>query len=170
MLSSSTLILLIIALLINRSKASIRLDAKMVLLGVVSAVLLYLLFYFGFQVTKSNPIFSEGVGRVYEFRTSSSYLIGLALVFPIGPGEEVYWRGLIQRRFSEKFGRSIGLATATSAYALVHLPTLNPPLILTAFIGGLVWGYIYKSTGSLIPVTISHVLFDLLIFVIAPLT
>lgn len=114
---------------------------------------------------------SEGVSRVYELHSSvSSILIGSMLVFPIGPGEEIYWRGLIQRNFAERFGANTGFLTATAAYALVHLPTLNPPLILTAFIGGLVWGYLYKKTGSLVPAVISHVLWDLLIFVVAPLT
>lgn len=168
-LSASTAILLTVALLINRGMGPMRLDMKLALLGVLSGVLLYLFFYAGFQVTKSYPIFSEGVGRVYEFRDASIILIGLALIFPIGPGEEVYWRGLIQRRFSEKYGPGPGLLIATIAYAMVHLPTLNPPLVLTAFIGGLVWGYIYKRTGNLAPVIISHVLFDVLIFVIAPI-
>jgi membrane protease YdiL (CAAX protease family) len=169
MLSLSTIVLLLVALAINRRKKSVRINSRLVLLGVVSGVLLYFLFYFGFQATKSNPIFSEGVGRVYELRTVPTYLIALALVFPIGPGEEIYWRGLIQRRFSERLGPSTGLLAASCAYALVHLPTLDLPLIMTAFIGGLVWGYIYKRTGSLLPVIVSHVLFDLLIFVIAPL-
>jgi membrane protease YdiL (CAAX protease family) len=169
MLSLSTLVLLLVALAVNRGKNAIRITGRLVLLGVVSAVLLYLLFYLGFQATKSYPIFSEGVGRVYELRTVPSYFIALALVFPIGPGEEIYWRGLIQRRLSEKLGSGIGLLAATCAYALIHLPTLDIPLILTAFIGGLVWGYIYERTASLFPVILSHVLFDLLIFVIAPL-
>jgi membrane protease YdiL (CAAX protease family) len=169
MLSLSTLVLLLVALAANRGKNSVRINGRLVLLGVVSAVLLYLLFYLGFQATKSYPIFSEGVGRVYELRTVPSYFIALALVFPIGPGEEIYWRGLIQRRLSEKLGSGIGLLAATCAYALIHLPTLDIPLILTAFIGGLVWGYIYERTASLFPVILSHVLFDLLIFVIAPL-
>lgn len=168
-LSASTAILLTVALLINRGMGPMRLDMKLALLGVLSGVLLYLFFYAGFQVTKSYPIFSEGVGRVSEFRDTSIILIGLALIFPIGPGEEVYWRGLIQRRFSEKYGPGLGLLIATIAYAMVHLPTLNPPLVLTAFIGGLVWGYIYKRTENLAPVIISHVLFDMLIFVIAPI-
>lgn len=168
-MSLSTLILLIVALMVNRGKMQVRIDRRLVLLGVVSGVLLYLLFYFGFQATKSNPIFSEGVGRVYELRTLPTYFIALALVFPIGPGEEIYWRGLIQRRFSEQLGPSTGLLGAACAYALVHVPTLDFPLIMTAFIGGLVWGYIYKRTASLFPVIVSHVLFDLLIFVIAPL-
>jgi membrane protease YdiL (CAAX protease family) len=169
MLSISTLILLIVALAINRSKMRVSIRGRIVLLGLLSGVLLYLLFFLGFQVTKSNPIFSEGVGRVYELRTLPSYLIVLALVFPIGPGEEIYWRGLIQRRFSEQLGGGAGVLVTSCVYALIHLPTLDFPLMMTAFIGGLVWGYIYERTASLLPVMVSHVLFDLLIFVIAPL-
>lgn len=170
MLALSTLILLFVSVLINRGKWAIRVNRSAVLYGVVSAILLYGLFYAGFQITKAIPVLSEGVSRVYELRSSmSSLLIGVLLVFPIGPGEETYWRGLIQRRFAEKLGGNKGLLTATIAYALVHLPTMNPPLILTAFIGGLVWGYLYKVTGNLAPAVISHVLWDLLIFVIAPL-
>ena len=170
MLASSTLILLLISVLINRSKWDAEINVRVVVFGVLSAVLLYGFFYLGFQVTKSNPMLSEGVSRVYELRSSvPSILIGSMLVFPIGPGEEIYWRGLIQRRFAERLGANTGLLTAATAYALVHLPTLNPPLILTAFIGGLVWGYLYKVTGSIVPAVISHVLWDLLIFVVAPL-
>ena len=171
MLAFSTLILLLISALINRSKWDVKINARMVLYGVLSAVLLYGFFYAGFQVTRSNPMLSEGVSRIYELRSSvPSILVGSILVFPIGPGEEIYWRGLIQRRFAERLGANTGFLTATAAYALVHLPTLNPPLILTAFIGGLVWGYLYRRTGSLVPAVISHVLWDLLIFVVAPLT
>jgi membrane protease YdiL (CAAX protease family) len=168
-LSISTLVLLIVAIAINRERPSLRLTRRAVLIGIATGALLYLLFFAGYQVTKANPIFNEGVGQVYELRTVPSLLIGLALIFPIGPGEEIYWRGLIQRRISERFGTRAGLLTATAAYTLVHLPTLNLPLMLTAFIGGLTWGYVYQKTASLLPVIISHVLFDLLIFVIVPL-
>jgi len=167
-LSISTLILLIVAIAINRERPSLRLTRRAVFIGIASGALLYLLFFAGYQLTKGSTIFSEGVGQVYELRTVPSLLIGLILVFPIGPGEEIYWRGLIQRRFSERLGTQAGLLTATIAYALVHLPTMNLPLILTAFIGGLTWGYVYQKTESLLPVIISHVLFDLLIFVILP--
>ena len=171
MLAISTHILLLISVLINRSTWDAEINVRMVLYGVLSAVLLYGFFYVGFQVTRSNPMLSEGVSRVYELRSSvPSILIGSILVFPIGPGEEIYWRGLIQRRFAERLGANAGFLTATAAYALVHLPTLNPPLILAALIGGLVWGYLYRRTGSLVPAVISHVLWDLLIFVVAPLT
>lgn len=169
MLTLSTLVLLLIAVAVNGVKGPVHFNGRLILLGVVSGLLLYSLFYFGFQVTKANPIFSQGVGQVYGLRTVPSYLIALGLLFPIGPGEEIYWRGLIQRRFSEQLGPGVGLLITTCAYALIHLPTLNLPLIMTAFIGGLAWGYIYMRTGSLPTVILSHVLFDLLIFVIVPL-
>lgn len=171
LLAFSTLILLLISALINRNKWDAEINLRLVLYGVLSAGLLYGFFFVGFQVTRSNPMLSEGVSRVYELRSSvPSILIGSLLIFPIGPGEEIYWRGLIQRRFTKRLGANTGFLAATAAYALVHLPTLNPPLILTAFIGGLVWGYLYKKTGSLVPAVISHVLWDLLIFVVAPLS
>jgi hypothetical protein len=168
-LASATFILLIIAVLVSREKLALHASISLILYGIVTAVLLYGLFYFGFEVTKSNPIFSQGISQVYGLRSNEPrWLIAVLLIFPIGPGEELYWRGLIQRTFGEKKGSNVGLIIASLAYALVHLPTLNPPLILTALIGGLVWGSLYKFTNSLVPGIVSHVLWDLMIFVLLP--
>ena len=169
MLASATFILLIIAVLLSREKLALHASISLILYGIVTAVLLYGLFYFGFEATKSNPIFSQGINQVYGLRSNEPrWLIAVLLIFPIGPGEELYWRGLIQRTFAEKYGSNFGLIIASLAYALVHLPTLNPPLIMTAFIGGLVWGSLYKFTNSLVPGIVSHVLWDLMIFIILP--
>ena len=169
MLASATFILLIIAVLLSREKLRLHASISLILYGIVTAVLLYGLFYFGFEATKSNPIFSQGINQVYGLRSNEPrWLIAVLLIFPIGPGEELYWRGLIQRTFAEKYGSNFGLIIASLAYALVHLPTLNPPLIMTAFIGGLVWGSLYKFTNSLVPGIVSHVLWDLMIFIILP--
>ena len=169
MLSLSTLLLMAISILVNRERITGHLSFRWLLLGVLSGIGLYLFFYAGFVLTKSIPIFNEGIAHVYNFRAATpSVMIAMLLLLPISPGEEIYWRGLIQRRFMERIGGRAGFLFTAGAYALVHLPTLNLPLILTALIGGLAWGYIYKATGSLVPTIISHVLFDLLIFVIAP--
>jgi hypothetical protein len=169
MLASATVILMIVAVLVSRERLALHASISLILYGIVSAVLLYGLFYFGFEVTKSSPIFSQGISQVYGLRSNEPHwLIAVLLIFPIGPGEELYWRGLIQRTFGEKKGSNVGLIIASLAYALVHLPTLNPPLILTALIGGLVWGGLYKLTNSLVPGIVSHVLWDLMIFVLLP--
>ena len=169
MLASATFILLIIAVLVSREKLALHASVALIVYGIVTGILLYGLFYFGFEVTKSNPIFSQGISQVYGLRSNEPrWLISVFLIFPISPGEELYWRGLIQRTFGEKKGSNAGLIIASLAYALVHLPTLNPPLILTALIGGLVWGSLYKLTDSLVPGIVSHVLWDLMIFVLLP--
>ena len=169
MMSLSTLLLMVIALRIDRDKIGIHPSFRMLLLGAAGGVLLYTFFFVGFQLTKSNLVFNQGIAQVYEFRSATpNILIAMLLVFPIAPGEEVYWRGLIQRRFMEKVGKNPGLLLASCAYALVHVPTLNIPLVLTALIGGLAWGFLYMKTSSLIPAVLSHVVFDLLVFVIAP--
>lgn len=171
MLASGTFILLVVSVLISRKNLSLHPSVPLILYGILSAVMLYALFRFGYDFTKSNPVFSEGVGQVYGLKSSEPvWVISLLLIFPIGPGEELYWRGLIQRSFARKTNANIGLLVASLAYALVHLPTLNPPLILTALIGGLVWGGLYKSTNSLVPGIVSHVMWDLMIFTFLPLT
>jgi len=147
-----------------------KINIRTVLYGVASGLLLYGLFYLGFQVVKSTPFLAQGVSSVYGLRLSKpANVIALLLIFPIAPGEETYWRGLVQRRLTERTGPKAGLVLAAAAYALVHLPTLNPTLIITALIGGLVWGTLYQRTDNLVPGIISHALWDVLIFVILPL-
>lgn len=171
MMSLATSLLLVIAAAINRERISVRVNPRNMLLGAGSGVLLYGFFYAGYQFTKSLLVFSQGVNSVYDFRSGVPVVaIAMLLLFPIAPSEEIFWRGLIQRRLTERFGGNSGLGMAAAAYALVHLPTLNPPLILTALIGGLVWGWVYRSSGQLESAILSHITFDVLIFVIAPLT
>jgi len=170
MLGGSTFILLVVSVLISSKRLALHTTVSFVLYGVLSAVMLYALFRVGYDFTKSIPIFSQGVGQVYGLKSSQpAWVIVLLLIFPIGPGEEIYWRGLVQRAFAEKTSPNISLLAASICYALVHLPTFNPPLIMTALIGGLVWGSLYKWTHSLVPGIVSHVLWDLMIFVLIPL-
>ncbi len=135
-------------------------------LGVLSAVALYLFFWSGYQVAKNIPGFVQTISSVYGLRgMTSQQEIALLLLFPIGPTEELYWRGLIQRTLKEEMKPNQSLLLTSVIYAAIHLPTLNPSLILVAFIGGLVWGAIYNRYGSVLPSLLSHVIFDEMIFV-----
>ena len=62
-----------------------------------------------------------------------------------------------------------GLILGAVLYALVHLWAKNGVLILAAFVCGLVWGRQYLKNGSLIGVIVSHVLWDITVFIVAPL-
>ena len=70
MLASATFILLIIAVLVSHEKLALHASVALILYGIVTAVLLYGLFYFGFEITKSNPIFSQGISQVYGLRSN----------------------------------------------------------------------------------------------------
>ena len=170
-ISASATVLLLISLALGRSGMSFKgSGGRGILAGVVSAVLLYLFFWSGFQVLRSNSTFIGQVSSVYLFRTSEpSYLIFLLLLFPIGPAEETYWRGFIQRNFQEMTRGRTAIVATSALYSLIHLPTLNPSLIFVALVGGLVWGYLYRRFNNLLPAVVSHILFDELVFVLLPL-
>ena len=143
-----------------------RVALRDIALGIVSGIALYLFFWSGYQVAKSVPGFVQTISSVYGLRGGAPpQEITLLLLFPIGPTEELYWRGLIQRRIREGLGPNRSLIVTTLLYTAIHLPTFNPSLLLVAAIGGLVWGAIYNRCGSVVPGIVSHVIFDEMIFV-----
>jgi membrane protease YdiL (CAAX protease family) len=96
-------------------------------------------------------------------------LVAFLLFFPIGFGEEIFWRGFVQRRFRERWSARSAFVLTALLYTAIHFPTGNPVLILAALTCGLFWGGFYWATGSLVPVLVSHMLWDPFIFVILPI-
>jgi uncharacterized protein len=143
---------------------------KNILIGVASAILLYGIFWIGNQMLAMIlSTRAEHLGAIYANKGSlSPMIVGALLFFPIGFGEELFWRGYVQRQFTMKYGKLVGLALATSIYVLVHLATGNPVLLLAALFCGLFWGGLYLWTGSLTTVIVSHMIWDPLIFVVWP--
>ena len=88
----------------------------------------------------------------------------------MGPAEEIYWHGFIQRAFSHRYGATAGVLITSAIYAAVHVVAFNFMLCVAAAICGLFWGVLYQREQSLIPVIISHSLWDLIIFVLFPLS
>jgi membrane protease YdiL (CAAX protease family) len=139
--------------------------------GVLSALLLYGIFWIGKAAAGWLFSFAPGqIASVYATRTQlDAFLIGLLLLFLMGPAEEIYWHGFVQRRLVERYGATAGVLATAAVYALVHVGSFNPMLILAAGVCGLYWGLLYQREQNLIPLIISHSLWDLLIFVLFPL-
>jgi uncharacterized protein len=147
-------------------------------LGLASAGVLYLIFFAGNQALK---LVEEIFPRLIDNRTGhlnaiyangeqgSRLLVALLLFFPIGFGEEFFWRGLVQKHFSRRWSRWTGFLVTTAVYTAVHIPTGNPVLILAALVCGLYWGGLYAMTGRLVPVLVSHMVWDPFIFVFLPI-
>jgi hypothetical protein len=139
--------------------------------GIVSAALLYVVFYFGdFLSTRLLPFASGQIESIYGNRGQLDPLTtGLLLFFWIGPAEEIFWRGMVQRVLSQYFGPNAGWLAGSVIYAAVHIWSGNFVLVMAALIAGLYWGWIYKRTGSLWPGIISHSVWDVVIFLILPI-
>ena len=93
---------------------------------------------------------------------------GFMLGFVIGPGEELFWRGLVQRGLMRRYGRIQGTLIASSIYGAIHLVSENLTLTGAAATAGLYWGALYAGEQRLAPLIISHVSWDIWIFLIAP--
>ena len=171
-MSLSLLMLLILAFIINKDIFKIgKIKLRYIIIGISSAALLYIVFYIGNIITGYIFPFKDAqITSVYSNKTGvSPILIGVLLLFIIGPCEELYWRGFIQKLLSEKLGGNEGYILATALYAGVHIITGNLMLVIAALVCGIFWGWIYKKEKSLVPVIISHAIWDLTIFVLLPL-
>jgi membrane protease YdiL (CAAX protease family) len=139
--------------------------------GIISALVLYGIFWVGKEAANLLFAFAPGqIASVYATKAQLDVvLIGFFLVFVMGPAEEIYWHGFVQRRLVGRYGAKAGVLGTAAVYALVHAVSLNPMLILAAGVCGLFWGLLYQREQNLIPLIISHSLWDLLIFVLYPM-
>jgi len=149
-------------------------NLRHLLLGAAAAAALYAIFrggHFLLQLVEQwLPRRAEYINAVYADRgVLPAALVGALLFFPIGFGEEIFWRGWIQKTLAGHLGGGRSYAITAVLYTAVHLPTGNPVLILAALVCGLFWGAVYWKTGSAVPATVSHMIWDPLIFVIWPL-
>lgn len=152
-------------------------SVRNILLGIGAAALLYGIFLTGHHIlvwATNNigilPKRAENLNSIYANREIiSPAIIAALLFFPIGFGEEVFWRGFVQRFFQQKWGKPLAFVLTVLLYTGVHIPTANPVLILAAFVCGIFWGGFYHLTQSIVPVIISHMVWDPFIFIIFPI-
>jgi membrane protease YdiL (CAAX protease family) len=140
-------------------------------LGVLSVAVLYGIFYLGnWFVTAILDFASSQVANIYASKAQAPPdLIATVLVVWIGPAEEIFWRGYIQKSFADRWGSWKGYILASLIYALVHVWAFNFMLIMAALVAGLFWGLLFVRTGSLWPGIISHALWDVAIFILWPI-
>lgn len=133
-----------------------------VALGLLSAAGLYGVFQVGDRVARSvMPKGSQEIGDIYALRSlRPKNEIATRLAAVIGPAEELFWRGFVQKR--------IGAPGAAIAYGGAHLVTGNATLLGAATVAGIYWGLL-RALGMSMPALItSHVAWDIWIFLLAP--
>ena len=144
--------------------------------GVAIAFALWGVFWIGDKLSSMLFDFARSeVNAVYAMKTGlPQWGIALLLIFLIGPAEELFWRGYVQRTLSAvlpgKRAADIALVATVLVYSLVHIWSFNFMLVMAAMVAGAVWGLIYRTKPELLPALIvSHALWDALVFVIIPI-
>ena len=140
----------------------IRLRWRHVALGFAIASGLYMIFQIGDrQARRIMPRGEDQIDEIYalrEIRPREEIALRLAAV--IGPAEELFWRGWLQRR--------IGWLPASAAYAGAHLVTGNATLIGAAGVAGVYWGALAALGAPMTALVVSHVVWDVWIFLVSP--
>jgi len=139
-------------------------------IGLVSAALLYLIFWAGKAGSSALlPFAEEQVGAIYgKGEGTSTWIIALLLLFVTGPCEEIYWRGFLQRQLALRLGGFSGWLLAAMLYAGVHIWSGNFMLVCAAGVAGAFWGGMYWRYGDISPLIISHSLWSAFIFAVMP--
>jgi len=147
-----------------------RCDRQTILLGLASAVVLYIVFWMAEVLsTALVPFAQDEIGRIYgQGQGTPLWLMIVLALFVTGPSEEYYWRGFIQRQLMDRFGAWQGWFLATALYAGVHVWSFNVVLIGAAWVAGAFWGLMYWRLGRLFPVIICHSVWSVLAFTLFP--
>ncbi|QQZ08132.1 CPBP family intramembrane glutamic endopeptidase [Heyndrickxia vini] len=138
--------------------------------AIVSGIGLYLIFWIGdwfFSIV--SPFLENKVIKTYHLLSPKWVWHYFVLVFIMAPGEEIFWRGFIQKRIMKHIQGWIAVLITAILNASVFIYSGNIVLIFAALVGGIVWGTLYFKFKSIPLVVISHLIFDLLLIVVLPL-
>jgi membrane protease YdiL (CAAX protease family) len=151
---------------------SLNLNVSNVLYGIVIAVALWGIFWIGDKAATFLFDFARPqVDMIYGMKDGESlWLLTFLMLFIIGPAEEIFWRGYVQRRFSEHYSPNVGFVITTIIYAAVHLGACNFMLFMAAAVAGFFWSLIYRFfPNKLFALIISHALWDVAVFIWFPI-
>lgn len=151
--------------------SDVRPTARQLLLGLAIAFVLWWVFWTGDKVSQLLFSFARPeVDLIYGMKTGSSPLVvGLLLLLVIGPAEEIFWRGFVQRRLSQHWGADAGFVATLFFYTIIHVWSLNFMLVMAAMVVGGCWGLVYRLRPQwLTALIVSHAVWDTCAFVLFP--
>jgi uncharacterized protein len=159
-----------LALALSRPARAARIRWWHVPLGMLSAALLYVTFQVGDRFARRFvPSGDAEIREIYALRTLRPRAeIATRLATIVGPAEELFWRGLVQAALMRRFGRWKGAAIAAGAYGGVHVTSGNFTLLSAAGVAGAHWCGLYAAGVPLGALIISHVAWDIWIFLVQP--
>ncbi|ODS37034.1 hypothetical protein BEH94_08270 [Candidatus Altiarchaeales archaeon WOR_SM1_SCG] len=106
------------------------------------------------------------IGEVI-FPTFIAYSFALFLF--TGFSEELVFRGIILTNLKSVIGRNYALVFVSLVFTVMHIIWKNPLDILFVFFVALFYGYVFLKTKSLLGISMSHGLANIMLFLVIPL-
>lgn len=131
---------------------------KYSLIGLVIGIPLGTVEYFILHPAPAFPTF-----EVKYLLRDLVYMVGF-----VGIGEELLFRGLIQRDMMSVFGWKWGLVLTSLMFAVMHLTWRSIPELIFVFFAGLLFGYLYYRTKSLIAPIAAHGIGNVILVAVMP--
>jgi membrane protease YdiL (CAAX protease family) len=121
-------------------------------------------------VSRSSAALTSAVGVLYPLLTAArpAWLPRVLLPFII-LAEELVWRGVVFEALGRRLPLLPTILLSSLVYAAIHLPIGSPLLLALALLCGLFWSTLRAATNSLVPSLLSHLVWDLLVFLFRPL-
>lgn len=139
-------------------------------LGSISGVILFAIFFLGNALIEVLGLpFTKEIAKLYSRLSPTVLWHYIVLLLVIIPGEEIFWRGFIQKRLQKVSTVTVSVFASSLMYASAHFYSGSIMLPFAALVSGVFWGYLYAWKKSLPLVIVSHLIFDLFLFVIYPL-
>lgn len=145
--------------------------SKYASLGIISGFLLYIIFWIGNKgIYFFHLPFGQSIKTLYHYYAPTKLWEYLALIIVAAPGEEIFWRGFIQKTLLKSLRSYKAIFIGAILYASTQIYSGELILIFGTFLCGIAWGSLYFWKKSMPLVIVSHILFDLTLFLFIPLS
>jgi uncharacterized protein len=168
MLAGTMLLLISYSIVMENVDDEVPLETYLIY-GSISGLLLFVLFSFGNYLFELFRIpIQDDISRLNERYSPTFFWHFLSLMLITVPGAEIFWRGFILKRLLNYFSAWGSIFISSLMYASVTLYTGEWLIFLTLFFSAILWGLLYVWKRSIPLVIVSHLVFDLFIFILYP--
>lgn len=134
-----------------------------------AGMLLYLATVRFVIVVRRWPVFERHVDEIYDQRKGLSLRAALALsAAVVGPGEELFWRGLFQQRLASGTGWLVAAVLTWSVYVAANATSGSLPILAAAVVSGAVWGALALWTRGVLASIVCHAVWTALMVAVPP--
>ena len=109
------------------------------------------------------------VGLYAIFRAAGRLWATWVLLPLIIVAEELIWRGVVLEALGRRVSPAAAVLLGAGVYSAAHAPVGSPLLDALTIVCGLFWSALRVRSNSLVPGLLSHLVWDLLVFILRPL-